>query len=86
MLFVKLLSAAALAGSIAWCIAAPDYEPAIAIISSMSALVTAFLVERQRIQQKAQKQVVSQNGFGIQAGGNVTTGDIEIAQGQKDAE
>ena len=86
MLFTKLLSAAALFGSIAWCIAAPDYEPAIAIITSLSALATVFFVDRKRTPQEAQKQVVSQNGFGIQAGGNVTTGDITTASGEKDAQ
>lgn len=86
MIFVKLLSVIALFGSVAWYIATPDYEPAIAFITSLSALVTAFLVERKRASQEIQKQVVSQNGFGIQAGGNVTTGEIKITQGQKDAQ
>ncbi|ROT44773.1 hypothetical protein [Pusillimonas sp. NJUB218] len=86
MLFIKVLSAVALSGSIAWCIAEPDYEPAIAMITSLSALVTAFLVEGKRTKREAQKQVVSHNGFGIQAGGNVTTGDIRTEQGTKDAQ
>lgn len=46
VLFVKLLSTAALGGSIAWCVAAPSYETAIAITTPPSALVTASVVEK----------------------------------------
>ena len=84
MSFIKLLSVAGLIGSIVWCFADPGYEPAIAIITSLSALAGSFCVERKRGQQESQNQVVSKNGFGIQAGGNVSTGDIKIGQGQKD--
>lgn len=84
MIFIKLLSVAGLIGSIAWCLADPGYEPAIAIITSLSALGGTFCVKSKRGQQKSQNQVVSKNGFGIQSGGNVSIGDIKIGQGQKD--
>lgn len=73
---IKLLSVFALFGSIAWMVAAPDYEPALAIVASLSALITNFIIEKRRGTTLNQLQKVVGSGIGIQAGGDVTVGDI----------
>jgi hypothetical protein len=86
MLTIKLLSGIAFVGSIAWFIATPDYEPAIAIVTSLSAMIAAWFHSRKQEHHAAQNQAIAENGIGIQAGGNVTTGDIRVSHGAKDAE
>ena len=76
MPIIKCLSIAALIGSIAWMVSAPDYEPALAIIASISTLVGNYIVERKRGAASIQNQTVESNGFGIQAGGDISVGDI----------
>ena len=75
MLILKSLSALALLGSIAWLIAQPDYEPAIAVVTSLAALIGTVIVDRRKQNQATQEQRVGKKGFGIQAGGdvNITT-------------
>ena len=75
MNYVKFLAAIALIGSIAWVIANPGFESALAVIGSISALVSAFLVER-RNARRAQQQSVSKSSIGVQAGGDVSIGSI----------
>ena len=82
MLIVRILSLVALVASIAWCIKSPDYEPAIAIVTSLIAVVASWRSAEKK-QPADQKQVIGEQGFGIQAGGDVTTGDIK--QGGRDA-
>jgi hypothetical protein len=76
MLTLKLLSIAALLGSIAWFIHSPDFEPAIAAISSLSACIAAFWVDRTKRRIDSMHQSVGTGGVGIQAGGDVSTGNI----------
>ena len=71
MLILKSLSALALLGSIAWLLAQPDYEPAIAVVTSLAALIGTFVVDRRKQNQTTQDQRVGKKGFGIQAGGDV---------------
>lgn len=82
MLVVKILSLVAFIASIAWCIQSPDYEPAIAIVTSLIALIASWRAGKKG-RSADQHQVVGENGFGIQAGCDVTTGDIK--QGGRDA-
>lgn len=82
MLVVKILSFVAFIASVAWCIKSPDYEPAIAIVTSLIALIASWRGSKKG-HSAYQHQVVGENGFGIQAGGDVTTGDIK--QGGRDA-
>lgn len=82
MLAVKILSFVAFIASIAWCIKSPDYEPAIAMVTSLIALIASWRASKKG-HLADQHQVVGENGFGIQAGGDVTTGDIK--QGGRDA-
>lgn len=76
MLIIKLLSGLAFIGSAVWFITNPDYEPAIASVTSLSALIAVLIREKRAKQRAMQNQSVAENGIGIQAGGNVTVGDI----------
>ena len=74
MVYVKLLAAIALIGSIAWVIADPGFEPGLAVVGSLSALVSAFLVAKRNARRAQQHQSVSKSSIGVQAGGNVNIG------------
>jgi len=76
MIYVKLLAVIALIGSIAWVIADPGFEPALVIVGSISALVSAFLVEKRKARRAQQHQSVSKSSVGVQAGGDVNVGNI----------
>lgn len=76
MLILKILSGLAFIGSVAWFIAQPGYEPAIATITSLSAFIVAWLGEKRMKRQASQTQTVAENGIGIQAGGDVSKGSI----------
>lgn len=86
MLFIKLLSFLALLGSVAWFIKQWDYEPAIAVITSLVAFISALFVDKRQKQRVSQNQSVSNNGIGIQAGGDVNLGNINAIEKNPDAE
>lgn len=86
MLLIKILSGLAFVGSVAWYIAFPGYEPAIAIVTSLSALIAAWIGDNKSKRQAKQNQVVAKNGIGIQAGGDVSTGHIRTNGKITDAE
>ena len=77
MLIIKLLAAIALVGSIFWLIAQPDYEPAIAVVTSLSALIGSIVVDRNRKSHSTQRQTAGERGVGVQAGGDVNIGTIQ---------
>jgi hypothetical protein len=76
MVYVKLLAVIALIGSIAWVILFPGFESALAVVGSISALVTAFLVKKRTSLRAQQRQSVSKSSLGIQAGRDVNIGDF----------
>lgn len=80
---IRFLALVALIASIAWCIAAPGYEPAIAVVTSLSALIGASLVQKRRERDAMQSQTISHNAVGVQAGRDVKIGDINTPQDQK---
>ena len=86
MLIIKLLSGLAFIGSVAWFIAQRDYEPAIAILTSLAAFIAAWFADRKQKRQANQNQSISKNGLGIQAGGDVNLGSIRTSGKNKDAE
>ncbi len=86
MLIIKLVSGLAFIGSVAWFIAQRDYEPAIAILTSLSAFVAAWFFDKKQNRQANQNQSVSKNGIGIQAGGDVNLGSIRTSGKNPDAE
>jgi hypothetical protein len=83
MLTLKILSIAALVGSVAWFIHTPDYEPAVASITSLSACIAAFVIDRKRQRAASMHQSVAGGAVGIQARGNVTTGNINTKTAEK---
>lgn len=76
MAYVKFLSVIALIGSIAWVIADPGFEPALAVLGSISALVSVFLVQKRTTRRLQQHQSVSKSSIGVQAGGDVSIENI----------
>lgn len=85
MLIIKILSGLAFIGSIMWFIAQRDYEPAIAIITSLSTFIAAWLGEMKMKKHAHQVQTVGENGIGIQAGGDIKSGNIHTSSGTTDA-
>jgi hypothetical protein len=75
MVFMKFLAAFALIGSITWVIASPGFEPALAVVGSLSTLVAMFVRDKRKAQ-RTQQQSVSKSSVGVQAGGNVNIGDV----------
>ena len=86
MLIIKLLSGLAFIGSVAWFIARPDYDAAIAIVTSLTAFIAAWFGDKKLKRQANQNQTVSKDGIGIQAGGDVSMGSIHTIRKVKDAE
>lgn len=86
MLIIKVLSFLALLGSIAWFIYAPDFEPAIAIVTSISTLIATWFASKREKNGASQTQVVGDNAVGIQSGGNVTVGDIGLKRNSDNVE
>lgn len=78
MLFIKILSALAFIGSVFWFIADPDYEPAIVAISSLSGFILSWIQGKKTQVTPSQNQSIAENGFGIQAGGNVSVGNVNM--------
>lgn len=76
MPIIKFLSVVALLGAIAWMVAAPDYEPALAIVASLSTLIANFIIEKRKNATLNQRQKITGDGVGIQAGGDVSVGNI----------
>jgi hypothetical protein len=80
---IKFLAIIAFIASIAWLISAPGFEPALALVGSISALVSAFVVEKRSKPLARQNQSVSKSSMGIQAGRDVSIGDINSDQHAK---
>ncbi len=85
MLIIKILATIAFIGSIAWFIAQPDYEPAIGITTSLMTFIAAWIKGKQK-KPAYQKQTISRNSIGIQAGGDISMGNIHTTGTSKDAE
>ena len=77
---VKILSFIALLGAVAWFIHAPDFEPGIAIVTSLSALILAWVTSNRdkESQSPNQNQTIGDSSVGVQSGRDVTIGDISI--------
>ena len=83
MTYLRALAAVALIGSIAWFIAAPGFEGGLAVVGSLSAFISASFAETRTSRAGRQQQSVTSSSIGVQAGGDVTIGDIG---GGKDAQ
>ena len=80
MIALTLLAAAALIGSVAWFAAVPRYEPAIAIVTSVSALIGSWIAKRRRLRHSAQRQSVAEGAVGVQAGRDISIGDVNTGK------
>ncbi len=78
VLVIKILSALTFIGSVFWLIAEPDYEPAIVAISSLSGFIILWVKDKKTQINPSQNQTVAESGFGVQAGGNVNIGNVNI--------
>lgn len=85
-MIIKFLCGVAFIGSIAWFIAQPNYEPAIAIVTSLIAFIAAWVGDKKIKRRENQIQTIAKNGIGIQAGGDVKMGDIRAGRESTDAE
>ncbi len=78
MIYMKILSIIALVVSIIWFIKEPDYRSGLVAIGSISALISAFLIERKKERNAHQHQSVSGSSIGVQAGGDVNIGTNRV--------
>ncbi len=76
MLLLKILAIVAVIGSVAWVIASPGYEPALAVVVALGTLISLFIVEKKQSRAR-QQQTVSRSSIGIQGGRDVSIGDID---------
>ncbi len=77
LLYLKILTALSLFGSLAWVIVDPGFESGLAVVGSASAVLGLFVTGRRRRPESSQKQVVSGRSIGIQAGGDVSIGNTK---------
>jgi Flp pilus assembly protein TadB len=56
MIVLTVLASLALAGSVAWLISSPGYEPAVAVVTTVSALVALFVAQRKKKRKPSQQQ------------------------------
>lgn len=80
---LQILSAAAFIGSIAWLIHSPDYEPAIACMTSLATFLGSFIADRQQKNKSGLHQSVSKGSVGIQAGGDISMGNFNNSRSKK---
>lgn len=83
MIVLKVLSIAALMGSVAWLIHSPDYEPLVATITSLSACIASFVVNRRRKPAVSMSQSVGDGSVAVQSGGNLSASEIKISNREK---
>ena len=76
MVYLKILAGIALIVSILWALAKPGYDSGLAVVVSLSALLSLFLAGNKKHGVPRQQQVVSKSSLGVQAGGNVKIGTI----------
>lgn len=74
---IRILAVVSLAGAIAWFYFVRDWEPGLAVVAALAALLGSFVGEKSsHVPPAGQHQNVSDSSVGIQAGGNVSVGNI----------
>ncbi len=76
MIYLKILASIALIVSILWVIAKPGFDSALAVVVSISGLVSAFLIQKHTAKRAQQYQSVSKSSIGVQASRDVSIGSI----------
>lgn len=74
---IRLSASAALLASIIWLNAKPGYAPAATVLGPLTTLGLTWLTEKYNGHRAQQRQSVSENSIGLQAGGDMKTGDIQ---------
>ena len=69
---LRILSVVALIISVAWFYFEQGYEPALAVVVSLSALISTFFLGKNKTHGKEQNQTVGNRSNAIQAGGDVS--------------
>jgi hypothetical protein len=77
MTLIRILALLAFAGSIFWFVKSPDYEPGIAIITSLAALIANEAVKKRKGAKRSQSQTLGKGAVGIQAGRDANVGNID---------
>jgi hypothetical protein len=78
-----LLTGIAFFGSVLWFVAQPDYETAIAFVTSLTAFIGSIIAKRSRPPHSAQHQKIGKRGIGVQAGRDVTIGPVQSDESTK---
>lgn len=75
MLIYRFFAGVAFFSACAWVIAKPGWDSASAAMAALAAFVATFLLPKKRA--ATQTQTVGAGGIGVQAGGNVSMGNID---------
>jgi hypothetical protein len=71
MIYVKSFAIIALVISSIWCIKEPKFDSFLALATSISGVVTSFLVDKRNTRKRQQSQSVSSSSIGVQAGRDI---------------
>ncbi|WLH87874.1 hypothetical protein PSH87_14355 [Pseudomonas sp. FP453] len=75
-MLVKILAFLVLIVSSVWLYVEPGYEPGLAVLTSLSALIGIWISKRNSANKPSQSQSVGAGGVAVQAGGDIKVGDI----------
>lgn len=77
MKVIKILTAFSVVICFIWLLIQPGFESLIALLSSAVSFITVFFIDyRNRNKPLKQKQKITNKSIGLQAGGDITTGNI----------
>lgn len=77
MFLVRIFSIFAVVASLAWLLSDPSYETAGVSFTAISVCMGMFIKSHYKEKQKTMHQSVEGNSIAIQAGGNVSMGEIQ---------
>ena len=83
MVYLKIVAGITLIISVAWVLAKPGYDSGVAVLVSLSALITAFITDSKRRSGPRQQQNVSKSSVGIQSGGDAIVEGIRVNKDAK---
>jgi hypothetical protein len=63
--------------SIVWVVFKPGFDSSIAVITSLAALISSFLIKKERNKRPTQSQKISDDSIGVQAGRDANVSNIK---------
>lgn len=84
MILVRCLYSAAIIASVWWFWTDPDFEPGIAVLTSVTVLLVDLISRRAAKKRGSQHQKVGAGAVGIQGAGDVTVGNVSVEGGKRD--